>query len=323
MSYESKQRIIQQVFFKGMCGGIFGRAEYPFVLKEENRKQNLFQQISDNAIDYFKSNNIGWWRGVNVLPTNHALSSQVACINHLFWLINNPVAANAVLKEIDSDFTAIPFENGNFVEFELNGCDEQHTYNYLNERSSTRGANTTSIDACMLAKKGNATILVFIEWKYVEKYYEKPIKAAQNASYEVRKKTYEKMLKDDSSPVIMDKQNTNSLCDYDSAYSKFSVEPFYQLMRQTLLAWQLTKNNRYGATDYIHIHVIPGGNDRLLNGKTSPQITDGEANICIAWAKWLKSPEKYIHISPSKLLGSASSTYNKPLYEYLNARYWN
>jgi hypothetical protein len=39
----------------------------------------------------------------------------------------------------------------------------------------------------MLAKKKDEIILVFIEWKYVERYYEKSIKAKEKANYEVRK----------------------------------------------------------------------------------------------------------------------------------------
>jgi ribosomal protein S21 len=323
MSYEREQRIIQQEFFKCMCGGRFGKQEYPFVLKEEYRKQNLFDQISDEAINYFKLNNIGWWRGINGLPTNHTLSSQISCVNHLFWLKDNFKAATATLQEIDPYFTALPFENGNYVEFELNGCDENHNYNYLGERSSTRGANTTSIDACMLAKKDNEKTLVFIEWKYVEKYYEKPWKAKQKKSYEVRKKTYKQLLESRSCPIILNHRINNNSCDYDADYLKFSVEPFYQLMRQTLLAWQLVQNNRYGVTDYIHIHVIPDGNDILLQGKTSPEITDDSTNICEAWSKFLKNPEKYKHISPNSLLKNSAFEYNKVLYDYLNKRYWN
>lgn len=316
MSYVSKQRTIQEGFFSGECGGKFNIKDYPFILREDHRKDNLYEEIVDNAIGYFKDNKIAWWRGSGELPTNHTLSSQVACVNHLFWIIRNSEAATLLLKQIDSEFIAVPFpETGNYVEFEINGCDENHK-NYLGESSKTRGANTTSIDAAMLARKGNKTILVFIEWKYVEHYYEKPGVAKTKSNYQVRKNTYKSHLTDEHSPIILDKSN------YDDEYEKLSVEPFYQLMRQTLLAWRLTQAKRYGATDYIHVHVIPNGNETLLKGKTSIQITQGSENICEGWKNCLKKPDKYIHIDPQDLVSSAAKVCDEKLYRYLKNRYW-
>ena len=53
-------------------------------------------------------------------------------------------------------------------------------------------------------------------------------------------------------------------------------------MRQTLLGWQLVGREFIIADDYIHIHVIPSGNKQLLNGNTSPNITNS-LNICEGW----------------------------------------
>ena len=52
---------------------------------------------------------IGWWRGENSLPTNHMLSLQGSCVNHLFWLMKNKDATTEVLKGIDLEFKAISF----------------------------------------------------------------------------------------------------------------------------------------------------------------------------------------------------------------------
>ena len=67
-------------------------------------------------------------------------------------------------------------------------------------------------------------------------------------------------------------------------------------MRQTLLAWQLTKRTSI-ADDHIHINVITNENKELLFGKTSPQISK-DTNICDGWK------------------------YNSGLAQYLSDRYW-
>jgi hypothetical protein len=326
MDYQSRQEKIQEAFFKDKCGGQFNSANYSYVLKDEYRKDNLYPPIAENAIEYFKENRIVWWRGKDWLPTNHTLSSQISCINHLFWIRNNVDAATDVLKQLDKDFVAIPFpETKTYVEFELNGCDKDHRHSCLGEKGSARGANTTSIDAAMLAKKEDKIILIFLEWKYVE-HYSRTIKAIKTETqYEIRKNTYKKYLLEDDCPIILDKTeidiNTPDL-DFDKEYVKFSIEPFYQLMRQTLLAWKLSSGKRYGADDFLHVDIIPFANTKLLKCNTSPAIVNGYADICSAWRCQLKSPEKYIHIDPSQLIGNSAQEYNPSLSDYLNRRYW-
>lgn len=322
-NYQKEQSKIQAQFFDGKCGGEFNSSEYPYVLKEEFRKDNLYTEIADKAVEYFKKNTIVWWRGKQGLSTNHTLSSQVACVNHLFWLNENQDAATAVLQEVDNEFTAIPFPGtvNRFVEFELNGCDDNHK-NYLGEAGNVRGANSTSIDAAMLAKKGNKTILVFIEWKYVEHYHRKIQSVIEKTKYETQKNTYRDFLLSEECPIILDKSHSCSCTNYDELYQKFSVEPFYQLMRQTLLAWRLTCDKRFDADDYIHVHVIPSANKLLMKCNTSPEIMAEHDNISIAWASHLKDPNRYMHIEPSNLLGRATVQYNKRLHEYLESRYW-
>ena len=42
--------------------------------------------IREDAIAYFRSNHIPWWKGAADEPTGHVLSSQIACVNHLYLL---------------------------------------------------------------------------------------------------------------------------------------------------------------------------------------------------------------------------------------------
>jgi len=328
MGYKRDQREVQSKFFDNKGGGLFNNKSYNFVLKEEFRKDNLYENIADEAIKYFEDNKIEWWRGKEDLPTNHMLSSQVSCVNHLLWLMKNKEAATQVLRGIDPEFKAIAFPKSkdsgeeNYVDFEYDGFNLTHNNgrNIIGEKRSSRGATSTSIDATMLAQKGEQKILIFIEWKYVENY---SVTAAEKMTkkYKNQKSIYKNLLEINSSPIKMNLLIENNKCDYDKEYVKFSIEPYYQLMRQTLLAWQLTEENHIIADDYIHVNVIPSGNVQLLQGKTSPNISNG-IDICNGWKTCLKNSNKYMHIDAKKLIGAAAFKYNLKLYQYLSDRYW-
>ena len=79
-----------------------GDIKYPYILRNEslNFAPGIIEDIgaNENAIDYFKLNDITWWRGIK--PTGHILSSQIACINHLFPIRNDPDAVLAMLNTI-------------------------------------------------------------------------------------------------------------------------------------------------------------------------------------------------------------------------------
>ncbi|MDR2851271.1 MAG: hypothetical protein LBV65_04475 [Desulfovibrio sp.] len=62
------------------------------------------------------------------LPTGHMLSSQVACINHLFKLRNDGYGATALLKGLDQNISEALFvdindtgEDKSYVEFKAIG----------------------------------------------------------------------------------------------------------------------------------------------------------------------------------------------------------
>ena len=173
----------------------------------------------------------------------------------------------------------------------------------------------------MLAQKGEQKILVCIEWKYVENYSGKAIEK-KDKTYETQRNIYKSLLTMMDSPIKLNLSIENDKCDYDSEFVKFSIEPFYQLMRQTLLAWQLAVRNPLIIDDYIHLHLIPNANVQLLEGKTSPDITNG-LNICDGWKKYLNNSNKYMHFDLQEFIGPAALKCNYELYQYLLNRYWS
>ncbi len=299
MNYREQERKkaikIRESLFKDPGNGIFLGKEREFVLIKP--VLNLWKDIREDALEYFRRNEISWWMGKNI--TGHLLSSQVACLNHLYHLRQNKDLSTAILKEIDSEIQEAIVVDDGYVEFEFIGERQ-----YLKEKSWKRGASCTSIDAVMIGKNNvGEKIFFLIEWKYTEFY------RPENKYIKARAKVYDNLIKDRHSPFIKKDVRT------------YYHEPFYQMMRQTLLAWKFVENKDHYCSDYRHIHVIPKENKELLNRITSPYLKG--KNISEAWKSILKNPNKYKTISPQELLSSCSEIVeSKSLLSYLKRRYW-
>ena len=227
------------------------------------------------------------------------LSSQVACVNHLYYLRQRNDIATAVLNQVDNEITAAVIVNDGYVEFEFIGEKQ-----YLKEKSWTKGANCTSIDAVMIGQNSVGKKKLFlIEWKYTEYYNAKNLYIPQRA------KVYDYLITDNSSPFK------------EIPVKAFYYEPFYQLMRQTLLGWKCIENNDHGCSDYINVHVIPKENMELLKKVTSPYLT-GET-ITEAWKSVLKNSNKYKTVSPQDFISPCSKKVDSQSFlSYLGKRYW-
>jgi hypothetical protein len=305
MTFKSEQQIrgeklIQEGFFDGdMGGGVFMGKPRAFVLQDG--QHNLYPAIRNDALEYFSQNKVAWWGGG--YPTGHVLSSQIACLNHLFTVRQDKTAVLNLLKSLTDDFVdvlPIAEQMEGYVMFEAVGGDE----NYLNEKVNTRGSNCTSVDALIYAQHADERrFLIPIEWKYVEAY--------GNDDKSLGDKGVTR--KDRYLVLIADSQylngNTLSCCWF---------EPFYQLMRQTLWAEQLLSHQVPGfeADDYLHLHVIPDANAELLD-KVYPCSNSG---MEVTWKNCLTNPDKYIVLSPEKLWSRQDE--NSDIYQYLKKRYW-
>jgi hypothetical protein len=299
-----------------------------FVLKYSGKKypqmdilldgnNNLFKSIRKEVLDYFSKNKIPFWKvggEVGALkPTGHVLSSQIACINHLFFMRQRQDIATMVLKNLDGAVKiALPLNNDmehGFVSFEVIGRE-----NYLNERHHMRGANSTSIDAAMLAEMQDGTRKLFIiEWKYTEHYNGQS--KFQDDDVPRRKETYLPSLQKEDCPIRMPKLIKDILVE------GFFYEPFYQLMRQTLLAHEMDKAQDFGATEYQHIYVIPTANMELIRN-TPGKIVVG-STLENTWANLLKAKEKYKVVDPQDFLAPANKFSDvSNIIEYLEQRYW-
>ncbi len=309
MKYREKERVkvisIRNDFFKDPGGGMYNKAKRNFVLIKPDK--NLWHKIRSNAKKYFKDNSIVWWSG-GTEPSGHLLSSQISCVNHLFFLRDDKQAALRFLQNIDENFVEVcaDFEDG-YIGFEV-----VSKKSHIGEgENQTRGANCTSVDAMMSGiLKNGKKIQVLIEWKYTE-YYNKECKA-DGSSGKTRQNRYNKLIEAKDSPI-----------DCKIPIENLYYEPVYQIMRQTLLAWQMVKHKKdeLQADDWLHIDVIPETNLHIRYHVNSPDML--QTGIEDAWKDLLKKPEKYMVINPQKLLKPFlfDKKYTS-LINYLNKRYW-
>ena len=173
--------------------------------------------IREDAIDYYSENKISWW-DTRKEPTGHLLSSQIACLNHLYFLRQRNDLSTLILKNIYPDIQKANIVDTGFVEFEKVGRERLGKEEHL-----TRGINCTSVDAMMNCADDNGKgILILIEWKYTESYSSES--KLKGESGKIRLHAYEELLTDKDCPIMNNK------------IEGLFYEPFYQLMRQTLLA---------------------------------------------------------------------------------------
>ena len=317
--YQDAQVKIQEAFFESdKLGGEFKKKPRPFVLKKY--EDNFFEQVNSNdVINYFRENGISWWNGE--VPTRHTLSSQIACLNHLFAIRNDEDAVLSIARMIDPEFDGVMLLDNDkeewkgYISFEV-----VSETDHLNERRGrnkklTRGSQCTSIDAVILATKKGNNVLLAIEWKYVEHYSNFDKSKGKSGSTRLNRYSGSDNVID---PNLIQKSNQlKDVIDYPG--SVYFFEPFYQLMRQTLWCEQMIKykkEEKIKADDFIHVHVVPTNNQELRG-----YYECSKSDMHSTWVNQLKNPAKYVLISPDTLLANLPSKYNK-LKENLAKRYW-
>ena len=277
------------------------------MLPEGRNTENLWERIARSALDHFEQERIGWWRsnrydGSTPGPTRLLRSSQVACVNHLWSAREDEELALQIAKNVLPSSAAVVEVDRGLVAFEWIG-----NGSYLGERGArTRGANVTSLDAFMIVRTvdGQRRALAF-EWKYTEL----PGSGSQLVSKKgtPRLHTYRPLLERKDCPVVVD--------DLEDLF----YDPFLQLTRQTLLAWQLCEREEV-ADDWIHISIVPTGNQGMRARVGPPGLTGRD--MADAWRSALSDPGRYRCMTPSELIaGTADNPGWGDWRRYLAVRY--
>jgi len=321
------------------CFGTFRKKTYSFVLK--SCMNNLFEELRTkdkenpmNVLRYFRENGIGWWSGAK--PSGHMCSSQISCINHLFPLRYDRKAVLTLANSVagDNPFDDVLEVGGDksmpgYIAFEV--VTSKDYLNEAREGNLSRGSQCTSVDAAILAKRNDDVVVIPIEWKFVEEYNrDDKSKNIFDKKEKVWHYSGDKRIENYFSSGLV--PNSKQIVFNDEQAIKGSVffqEPFYQLMRQTLWAEQVVLNKDeyfHGASDYIHVHVVPEANTTLRN-KAYKEVWDKGEGMVSTWKDNLTNPDKYVCIDQQKLFSGIvndkdlSSQY-AALLKYLKERYW-
>ena len=228
-------------------------------------EENLFSTLrgENGACRYFADRNIKWWQaGVSgdasdgKRPTRNMASSQIACVNFLLPLVDIPGALTAVLQAIDEDVTGVVeiVHEGTSSPVELEWIGLDHALEGPSVK--TRGANSTSVDAFIVAETPAGRRAYLMEWKYVEEYRTED--KGQGRSGETRRARYAHLYAE--SPSFNGK----------ILFEPWLFEPFYQILRLRLLADRMVRDRELGVSEAKVVVVVPEGNRAYRGRVTSP-----------------------------------------------------
>jgi hypothetical protein len=241
----------RQAHFRDTSDTITDKARYPddavgrrhgHLLAVDSEEENLFPSLRDGrAVRFFAARRIKWWRSTRGGdptegaigrrrpngPTRNMANSQIACVNVLMPLSASRTALTAMLREIDSrveEAEVIRYQrrgeptHESLVEFEWVG-----EGNSLEGTPGTRGANTTSADALLVARMRDGSKKGFLmEWKLIEEY-RRAANTLTGAAGATRRKRYEASY------------GTSKAFGPGRTFEDIAYDPMWQLMRMTLL----------------------------------------------------------------------------------------
>jgi hypothetical protein len=282
--------------------GIYRGIPRDFCLTGGHSAENLHASFREEAITYFRQRGITWHDGRpdnhdngRGLPSNHLCCSQTACVNALWPMTHHPDLLAQVFRPFLPNLAEVlrfeadePLPDGSkpFLAFEWVGMK-----NYLGERRHTRGANATSADFAFRFRRYDGHIqLVLGEWKYTE-YYGHKTTEPKKTQLRVYRQAFERW-----------KAVRPDLPEYGS----FFAEPFYQLMRLTLLAQEMERaraegQGEMGADVVSVLVVVPKANQEYREGFTVPVFGQYGRTVSAAWAH-LAPADRFLSLPTESLL---------------------
>jgi hypothetical protein len=309
LSFVAEQRRLQGAWFTEDLAPNHGYAGAAYRIRPAHRQLNLAPSLREAADRLFSAEPVIQWHQ----HANHGLSSQVCCLNFLLPFAGKPellrrwvehVTANRVseMLPIESDRAGQPW----YVTFEWIG-DTDH----LNEGGKgtlrKRGANATAADAAMLYRdvQGRSNLLL-IEWKYTE-HYGQPLGLKGNAT---RRQRYGNIFRQPNGPIRADAEVT---------LDDFFWEPFYQMLRQQMLAWHTEA--RDPKIDRAHVlHFSPSGN-RALHRVTSAGLRRFGDDAFDVFRLLLANPGDFASLSVENAFAPLAAWPEADWYPWLRNRY--
>ncbi|MCC3246027.1 hypothetical protein LG047_11895 [Methylocystis sp. WRRC1] len=253
---------------------------WAYRLKPEKAELNLNPSYAAGIRKHFEDAAIQWHR-----HANHALSSQVCCVNFLAPLAHEPDLLSRVVAQAlkIAPPAMLPVCGDRFVDFEWTGK-EDYLSEWPKDGRATRGANATSADAVVRFDTGSTVCTALIEWKYTE-CYGAPLadKNIPGHGNDKRRARYADKLLDPDGPIRADLGLT---------IDDFFWEPFYQLVRQQMLAHRMEGACEDGAERVLVLHLSPRGNSDL-HRVTSPALRKFGDDAFTVFSKLLVRPDRF------------------------------
>lgn len=269
------------------------RRTYPFCLPVEFASHNLLPGVREGAIELFKELDIPWHDSVAGGPSNHLRDSQVQCVNALFAMVSDPDRIKLAFGGVVDIAEVLHIEDGRFLTFEYIGPTDYFGEGIRNgkEVGRRRGANCTSVDAAFLYRTtANVTELALVEWKFTESYLDPKERSASSDA--VRIDRYAADFGASEGPIASDVLPIDLLLD----------EPFYQLVRQQLLARRLETFRVLDAEVVRVLHVLAPANTGYQDSLARAEHRALGATVDDVWTKLLRTPNRFLHIDPSVFL---------------------
>ena len=190
------------------------------------------------------------------------------------------------------------------------------------EGGKTRGSQNTSIDAFLVAETRVGTRRGYLlEWKYVERYLSgRPDFKGDGAKGDTRRRRYAERFHAPSSSF-----NPATAPDLDD----FLYEPFYQIMRQRLLADRMVEDRELGIEEAKVVVVVPEENwayRTVSDGRTitSPPLAQrfpGLETVEAVMRASLRQPDaQFDMVAPGSLVDAVSQRIPDETGEW--AGYW-
>jgi len=238
--------------------------------------------------------------GTAALATGRAttlLSSQVLGVDALMPMVHDPDRIVRAFSNIVDIAEVLQIEPDRCMTFEYIG-----PIDYFNEGAGmprVRGTKCTSVDAAFLYRTSTGvTELALIEWKYTEEYstVRKP-----NPGYDkTRVHRYSDAYTNPGGPI------RSELIDIEWTLD----EPFYQLMRQQLLAWRLEQDRAEGADVVRVLHVLPPTNHAYQQSLVRTEHRELGDSVDDVWSRLLRTPDRFRHVDPAVFLDEAVTSWN-------------
>ncbi|MBN9023892.1 MAG: hypothetical protein J0H08_17760 [Rhizobiales bacterium] len=308
-SFDAEQRRLQAAWFAENLAPKHGYGGAAYRLPPESRHLNLAPAIRDAAERLFSAEpSIQWHQ-----HANHGLSSQVCCVNFLMPFADKPEVLRRWLEHVTGDHVVemLPVETNRagqpwYVTFEWIG-DTDHLHEGREGALRKRGANATAADAAVAYRDAEGRRnLVLVEWKYTERYGQ-PRSPERNPT---RRQRYEEIFRFLHGPIR---------ADADVTLDDFFYEPFYQMLRQQMLAWH-TEAKDPGIDRVRVLHLAPAGN-RALHAVTSPGLRKFGVDAFEVFRSLLQVPDDFVSMSIEAAFAPLADWPDADWYPWLRGRY--